>query len=168
MKPPGPRATGLRFPENRSVGQVLVRDWGSSVFGGFNSWNDMGFERIAEAQGTVSVPAAKIETFFGGGPNMTDASMAVFGGWGDTLLQIRTGWDSDHVTDDGMAHMARCHQLTNMFLPQQVTWRGVAYLKTLPLQTIVVWGNKNIDDHALKMLAPIWEQMPTLRFIFMG
>lgn len=47
--------------------------------------------------------------------------MAVFGGWGDSLVQIRLS--SERITDGGMAHMARCTRLENMFIPRGVTWR---------------------------------------------
>ena len=101
----------------------------------------------------------KVETFFCPSPLLTDASMEVFGSWGGSLLQLRL--NSDRITDAGMAHMARCTRLTNMFIPKGVTWRGVAHLDGKPLVTIVVWGNRNIDDRALEELVPLWEQTPT-------
>ena len=98
----------------------------------------------------------EIESFFCTSRRITDASMAVFGGWG-SLLQIRLS--SERITDAGMAHMARCARLENMFIPRGVTWRGVAELHGKPLTTIVMnWGsdggNRNIDDEALKQLVP--------------
>ena len=42
--------------------------------------------------------------------------MAVFGGWGDSLVQIRLS--SERITDGGMAHMARCTRLEKRVHPQ--------------------------------------------------
>ncbi len=267
MQPPAPGARVIRFPEDRSYGEIVMRDWGTAVVGGFYArWSDLGFERLAEARGPVAIPPAKevrlalaegveglgeglgllepddlqqvatdryrnsvvwtdedcrhlsrlqdlgwvsligvalgdeglrwlgqmpelrhldlhridtitdegvshlanlekLETFFCPSPLLTDASMEVFGGW-ESLLQIRL--QGDRITDDGMAHMAGCARLTNMFIPPGVTWRGVAHLHGLPLVTLVIWGNRNIDDRALKELVPLWEQTPTLTGLDLG
>ena len=97
--------------------------------------------------------------------------MAVFGGWGESLLQIRLS--SERITDAGMAHMAACARLEGMFIPRGVTWRGVAELHSKPLTTIVMnWGsdggNRNIDDEALEQLVPLWERTPTLTGLDLG
>ncbi len=267
MQPPAPGARVIRFPEDRSYGEIVVRDWDTPVIGGFYArWSDLGFERLAEARGAVAIPAGKevrlalaegveglgeglgllepddlqqvatdgyrnsvvwtdedcrllsrlqglvwvsligvalsdeglrwlgqmpelrhldlhridaitdegvshleslkkLETFFCPSPLLTDASMEVFGGW-ESLLQVRL--QGDHITDGGMAHMAGCARLTNMFIPPGVTWRGVAHLHGLPLVTLVIWGNRNIDDRALKKLVPLWEQTPTLTGLDLG
>lgn len=50
----------IRFPEDRSYGEIVLRDWGTPVTGGFrSSWRDLGFERVAEARGAVAVPAGR-------------------------------------------------------------------------------------------------------------
>lgn len=108
----------------------------------------------------------KVETFFCPSPLLTDASMAVFGSWGRSLLQIRL--NSDRITDAGMAHMAGCTRLTNMFVRKRVTRRGVVRLEGKPLVTIVLWGNRNIDDRALEELVPLWERTPTLTGLDLG
>ena len=112
----------------------------------------------------------KIESFFCTSRRITDASLAVFGGWG-SLLQIRLS--SERITDAGMAHLARCARLGNMFIPRGVTWRGVAELHGKPLTTIVMnWGsdggNRNIDDEALEQLVPLWERTHTLTGLDLG
>jgi hypothetical protein len=259
---PGPKV--LQFPTDCAIGEVVIRNWGSDVEGGFRmDWANMGFNHLAEARGAVAVPAGqevrlslaprtdnlgagldqlkpddlqyltiddawdsqviwtdadcrhlarlkglvwvslvkasvtaeglrwigelpelrhldlhqipltneaiahlaklkKIETFFGTGPELTDASMAVFGSW-EHLLQIRMR--AAKVTDDGMAHLVKCRHLTNMFMPSSITWKGIAHLRGLPLRGMVLCYNENIDDHALKMLAPLWAKMPTLEFL---
>lgn len=271
MEPPAPGPRVIHFPEDLSYGEIVVRDWGTPVEGGYSSdWDDLAFRRAAEARGPVSIPEGqeaglalaegvegfgeglrllqpgdlqyiftgwhkavtwtdddcrhlsrlqglvwvslvgvsigdeglswlgglrglrhldlhripaltdkgiahlagltRIESFFCTSRRITDASMAVFGGWG-SLLQIRLS--SEHITDAGMAHMARCTRLENMFIPRGVTWRGVAELRDKPLTTIVMnWGsdggNRNIDDAALERLVPLWERTPTLTGLDLG
>ena len=114
---------------------------------------------------------ARMESFFCTSRRITDSSMAVFGGWGESLLQVRLS--SERITDAGMAHMARCTRLSNMFIPRGVTWRGVAELRGKPLTTIVMnWGsdggNRNIDDEALEQLVPLWQRTPTLTGLDLG
>ena len=272
LEPPAPGPRVIHFPEDQSYGEIVVRDWGSPVHGGYSSdWKDLGFRRAAEARGPVSIPEAqeaglaladevegfgeglrllqpddlqyvftgwhnsvtwtdddcrhlsrlqglvwvslvgvsisdeglrwlggmrgvrhfdlhripgltdegiahlsgltKIESFFCTSRRITDSSMAVFGGWGESLLQIRLS--SERITDGGMAHMARCTRLENMFIPWGVTWRGVAELHGKPLKTIVMnWGsdggNRNIDDEALEQLVPLWVRTPTLTGLDLG
>ena len=272
LEPPAPGPRVIHFPEDRSYGEIVVRDWGSPVRGGYSSdWEDLGFRLAAEARGPVSIPAGqeaglaladgvegfgeglrllqpgdlqyvftgwhnsvtwtdddcrhlsrlrglvwvslvgaaisdeglrwlggmrglrhldlhripaltdegiahlsgltRIESFFCTSRRITDSSMAVFGGWGESLLQIRLS--SERITDAGMAHMARCTRLENMFIPRGVTWRGVAELHGKPLTTIVMnWGsdggNRNIDDEALERLVPLWERTPTLTGLDLG
>lgn len=271
LEPPAPGPRVIQFPEDRAYGEIVVREWGSPVHGGYRSdWEDLGFQHAAEARGPVSVAAGqeaglalaegvkglgdgmsllqpddlqyvftgwhhsvawtdddcrylsrlrglvwvslvgaaisdeglrwlgglrglrhldlhripsltdegiahlagltRIESFFCTSRRITDASMAVFGGWG-SLLQIRLS--SERITDAGMAHMARCTRLENMFIPRGVTWRGVAELHGKPLTTIVMnWGpeggNRNIDDNALEQLVPLWERTPTLTGLDLG
>ena len=267
LEPPAPGPRVIDFPEDRSYGEIVVRDWGSPVEGGYRSdWEDLGFRLAAKARGPVSIPAGQeaglalaegvegfgeglrlleqgdlqyvftgwhnsvtwtdddcrhlsrlqglvwvslvgvsisdeglrwlgrlrelrhldlhripgltdegiahlsgltgIESFFCTSPRITDSSMAVFGGWGESLLQIRLS--SERITDAGMAHMARCTRLENMLIPRGVTWRGVADLHGKPLTTIVIGGSRNIDDEALAQLVPLWERTPTLTGLDLG
>ena len=60
MQPPAPGARVIRFPEDRSYGEIVMRDWDTPVTGGFyGRWSDLGFERLAEARGAVAIPAGK-------------------------------------------------------------------------------------------------------------
>ena len=57
---PNPPSKTIRFPDERSFGAVVIRDWGGPVEGGFRPhWKDMGFEHLAPAQGVVVIPAGK-------------------------------------------------------------------------------------------------------------
>ena len=105
----------------------------------------------------------KVETFFGAfGPRITDASYEVFGGW-DTLRQIRSG--HERITDRAMEHLARCKRLTTLFVPEGVTWRGLAQFADHQLVRLLLSGNKNIDNAAIAELVPIWQHMASLRLL---
>ena len=57
---------------------------------------------------------SRIESFFCTSRRITDASMAVFGGWGDSLLQIRLS--SERITDAGLRLLQRLKQLEWIYL----------------------------------------------------
>ena len=115
-----------------------------------DTFTDQGFACLAD------LPF--LESFFFVSPHITDESLAVMGGWG-ALRQVRIN-NADRITDEGMTQLARCRRLTNIFVPRNVSWEGIARLRDVPLQTLVVWGNKQIDDEALRQLAPILEAWP--------
>ena len=109
LEPPAPGPRVIHFPEDRSCGEIVVRDWGSPVHGGYRSdWEDLGFRLAAEARGPVSVPAGQ------------EAGLALaegvegLGGWTeccvrpDDLQYVLTGWrNSVTWTDDDCRHLSR-------------------------------------------------------------
>ena len=153
---------------------VSITDEGLRWLGGMRELRHLDLHRIPGLtdEGISHLSGlTRIESFFCTSRRITDASMAGFGGWRASLLQIRLS--SERITDAGMAHMARCARLESMFIPRGVTWRGVAELHGKPLTTIVMnWGsdggNRNIDDAALEQLVPLWERTPTLTGLDLG
>ena len=72
LEPPAPGPRGIRFPGDRSYGDIVVRDWGSPVYGGYDpDWKELGFQRAAEARGPVSIPAGPAGAIRSPGPTTT-------------------------------------------------------------------------------------------------
>ena len=102
----------IHFPGDRSYGEIVVRDWGSPVHGGYSSdWEDLGFRRAAEARGPVSIPAGQ------------EAGLALgegVEGFGEGLRLLQpgdlqyvfTGWHNSVMwTDDDCRHLSRLRGL---------------------------------------------------------
>ena len=108
LEPPAPGPRVIRFPGDRSYGDIVVRDWGSPVNGGYDpDWKELRFQRAAEARGPVSIPAGQ------------EAGLALaegVEGFGEGLSLLRpgdlqyvfTGWrNSVTWTDDDCRHLSR-------------------------------------------------------------
>lgn len=142
------------------IGAQLT-DAGLRWLGGLTRLRHLDLHRIETFtdEGVAHLAAlTQLETFFFVSPRISDVSMAIIGEWA-SLRQIRIN-NAELVTDAGMAYLAKCRKLTNIFVPRRVSWKGIAHLAELPIITLVVWGNKNINDEALPHLVPILKGMP--------
>ena len=112
LEPPAPGPRVIQFPGDRSYGDIVVRDWGSPFEGGYSSdWEDLEFQRAAEARGPVSIPAGH------------EAGLALgegVEGFGEGLRLLQpgdlqyvfTGWHNSVAwTDDDCHHLSRLRGL---------------------------------------------------------
>lgn len=140
------RGLTLAFPEKRAIGEVLVRDWGS----------DSEWERLALAQGPVSIPKGK-EVAFEADPGFNDADAAVLAAVLPGAIQslnlseckltdaglalvgrCRTVYElslySSNVGDAGLAQITRMSCLRSLnLIKTHVTVAGMPFLKALPV-----------------------------------
>ena len=117
----------LKFPSDRSIGTVYIREPVAEQFGAWNEHN--GWERLADAQGELQVSAGHQVRLDVGTVAARDLS-PLDELRPDDLVTLRLG--NSEVTDDELKHVGRLTGLVDLRLElTRVTDAGIAHLSEL-------------------------------------
>jgi hypothetical protein len=169
----------INFPNNRSLGKVFIRDFGST--------DELKWQNIGEAQGTVEIPPGKeVGLAVEGHPDLSflrslgkadlqlldftyakgikDADLANL----RDLTMLNALWLTyqSEITDEGLAHLQAMTGLKRLKLNfcQKITDRGLAYLGGHTQLVALDLQFTQVSDAGLEQL----KNLQNLRYIFLA
>ncbi len=177
---PFTKGASLQFPEDRSLGVIFVRDEAD------NEYENVGWERLADAKGLVAIPAGKevrLDVSKDGAKdlsplkNLDPDGLDALSLWqtkvgAEALKQIAhlTGLEEldareTHLTDDGARDLLALESLKRLDIGDtHVGDEGVAHLVKLPTLESLSMQGAPISDEALKSVS----QMKSLQYVAVG